>query len=64
MGCQKKIATQVLQRGADYLLSVKDNQPALAAAFETAFPMTQVVNFEGDAYEGVYKYFRPYELIG
>jgi predicted transposase YbfD/YdcC len=50
MGCQKKIATQVLQKGADYLLSVKGNQPALADAFEAAFPMAKVVNFEGDAY--------------
>ena len=50
MGCQKKIATQVLQKGADYLQSVKENQPALADVFEAAFPMTKVVNFEGDAY--------------
>jgi len=32
------------------LLSVKENQPALADAFEAAFPMPKVVNFEGDAY--------------
>ena len=50
MGCQKKIATQVLQKGADYLLSVKGNQPALAAAFETAFPITKVASFSGDSY--------------
>ncbi len=50
MGCQKKIATQILQQDADYLLSVKENQPALAGAFEAAFPMTKVVDFEGDAY--------------
>ncbi|WP_280551814.1 ISAs1 family transposase [Halomonas sp. 25-S5] len=50
MGYQKKIATQVLQKGADYLLSVKDNQPALADAFEAAFPMAKIVNFEWDAY--------------
>ena len=50
MGCQKKIATQVLQKGADYLLSVKDNQPALADAFEAAFPMAKVASLEGDAY--------------
>ena len=50
MGCQKKIATQLLQKGADYLLSVKDNQPALADAFEAAFPMAKVASFEGDAY--------------
>ncbi|MCK2183037.1 ISAs1 family transposase [Halomonas sp. YJPS3-2] len=50
MGCQKKIATQVLQKGADYLLSVKESQPALAEEFEAAFPMAKVVNFDGDAY--------------
>ncbi|TDX32174.1 putative transposase YbfD/YdcC [Modicisalibacter xianhensis] len=50
MGCQKKIATQVVQQAADYLLSVKENQPALADAFEAAFPMAKVVSFEGDSY--------------
>jgi len=29
MGCQTKIAATILERGADYLLAVKDNQPAL-----------------------------------
>jgi predicted transposase YbfD/YdcC len=29
MGCQTKIAATILDRGADYLLAVKDNQPAL-----------------------------------
>lgn len=33
MGWQKKIATQVLTQGAEYPLSVKENQPALAGAF-------------------------------
>ena len=28
-GCQTKIAATILERGADYLLAVKDNQPAL-----------------------------------
>jgi len=51
MGCHKNIASQVLQKGADYLLSVgEENQPALADAFEAAFLMATVVNFEGDAY--------------
>ena len=30
MGCQTKIAATILERGADYLLAVKDNQPALS----------------------------------
>ena len=29
MGCQTKIAATILDRGANYLLAVKDNQPAL-----------------------------------
>ena len=39
MGCQKKIAASVLHKGADYLLSVKDNQPKLVKASEQAFPV-------------------------
>jgi len=31
-------------------LSVKDNQPKLAKAFEQAFPASGLVHFEGDAY--------------
>src|SRR6266852_5368467 len=29
IGCQKKIATAIRQRGADYLLALKENQPTL-----------------------------------
>jgi predicted transposase YbfD/YdcC len=29
MGCQKTIASKILEKEADYLLSVKDNQPIL-----------------------------------
>ena len=50
MGCQKKIAASVLHKGADYLLSVEDNQPKLVKAFEQVFPMSGLINFEGDAY--------------
>jgi len=45
MGCQKKIAASVLHKGADYLLSVKDNQPKLVKAFEQAFPVSELVHF-------------------
>ncbi len=37
MGCQTKIAAAVLDRGADYLLAVKDNQPALNDDIERYF---------------------------
>jgi len=50
MGCQKKIAASVLHKGANYLLSVKDNQPKLVKAFKQAFPVSELVHFEGDAY--------------
>jgi len=50
MGCQKKIAANVLHKGADYLLAVKDNQPKLMNAFEQAFPMSELISFKGDSY--------------
>ena len=31
MGCQKAIAAQIIAKGADYVLAVKDNQPTLHA---------------------------------
>ncbi len=37
MGCQHNIATQIVQGGADYVLTVKDNQPGLAEAIRLWF---------------------------
>lgn len=37
MGCQTKIARKILDRGADYLLAVKDNWPNLHAEIARAF---------------------------
>jgi len=37
IGCQKAIARTIRQRGADYLLAVKDNQPALRQDIELFF---------------------------
>lgn len=37
MGCQKDIAAKVVDRGADYMLGVKDNQPTLAATISGIF---------------------------
>lgn len=37
MGCQKEIATKILESNADYMLAVKDNQPTLAAAITGTF---------------------------
>ncbi|WP_152527079.1 ISAs1 family transposase, partial [Halomonas sp. PBN3] len=55
MGCQTKIAHQVRQKGADYLLAVKENQPKLADAFEAAFPMKVIANYVGDSFTTVEK---------
>lgn len=37
MGCQRAIASTIRERGADYVLALKDNQPTLSAAVETWF---------------------------
>ncbi len=50
MGCQKEIAAKVVEREADYLLMVKNNQPALAAAVEGCFEAAGRAGFEGAAH--------------
>ena len=37
MGCQKDIAAKIIEKGGDYLLAVKGNQPTLLTGIETAF---------------------------
>ena len=37
MGCQKEIASKIVDRGADYMLAVKDNQPTLSATISAIF---------------------------
>jgi predicted transposase YbfD/YdcC len=37
MGCQKEIARKIIERGGQYLLALKDNQPTLHAAVEAEF---------------------------
>jgi predicted transposase YbfD/YdcC len=37
MGCQKKIAEKIIQKEADYIMGLKDNQEALSLAAFTAF---------------------------
>lgn len=37
MGCQKKIAKQIIDQGANYVLSLKNNQPALYKDIESIF---------------------------
>lgn len=37
MGCQKEIATKIVESKADYMLAVKDNQPTLASTITGIF---------------------------
>ena len=37
MGCQRGIAAKIIEKGGDYLLAVKGNQPTLLAKVEAAF---------------------------
>lgn len=38
MGCQRVIVQKILDKQADYIIAVKDNQPSLAQAIESMFP--------------------------
>lgn len=48
MGCQTKIAQKILDRGGDYLLAVKDNQPSLHDEIQRHFddPAVRTTPFE------------------
>ena len=53
MGCQKKIAEQIIQQGGDYVLSLKGNQGSLQGDVSTYFtsalsPEVAVVTIDGD----------------
>lgn len=41
MGCQKKIAEQIIEKKANYVLTVKDNQKELRGDIETVFSMVE-----------------------
>ncbi|MBW6492689.1 MAG: ISAs1 family transposase [Lentimicrobium sp.] len=42
MGCQKSIVKQIVKKQADYVLSVKDNQPELLEEITDSFKMLQI----------------------
>jgi predicted transposase YbfD/YdcC len=46
MGCQKEIASEIVDRGADYLLTVKDNQPTLAEDVKLTFEESSAEQLE------------------
>ena len=47
MGCQTKIAEQIVAQGADYVLALKGNQSTLAAEVEEAFIDADVRDYAG-----------------
>jgi len=46
MGCQKVIATQIIERKADYILSLKDNQPTLAENVRNIFDLAEKTQYK------------------
>ena len=58
MGCQKKIARQIVKQGADYVLAVKKNQPRLWEDIVETFEYGERTGFstiEHDSFETVNK---------
>lgn len=51
MGCQKAIASDIVERGGDYVLTVKENQPTLLADIQNAIDKAQATDFEGIVHE-------------
>lgn len=51
MGCQKEIARQIIDQGADYVLALKDNQPSLLKAVERAFAETKEEELRGPGFD-------------
>lgn len=49
MGCQKSIVNQIVERGGDFLIGLKGNQPTLANEVEAQFQQWLSCNFSGAA---------------
>ena len=50
MGCQKEIAAKIVDRGGDYLLAVKENQPHLYEDIDARFTEALETDFAGLSY--------------
>jgi len=44
MGCQRRIVDTIVERGGNYVIGVKDNQPSLRAEVEAAFATSEIAN--------------------
>jgi predicted transposase YbfD/YdcC len=51
MGCQTAIAQTIIDQGADYVLALKGNQPALEQAVQALFADAQARGFRGLAHD-------------
>ena len=51
MGCQKNIANEIIDKGADYILALKGNQGKLFDATKNFFSKAEERNFEGISHE-------------
>jgi predicted transposase YbfD/YdcC len=47
MGCQKQIAENIVKKGGEYVLAVKDNQPTLRQGVNTAFDRGETEGWSG-----------------
>jgi predicted transposase YbfD/YdcC len=46
MGCQREIAAAIIDRGADYVLALKDNQPSLLEDVQWLFEQAESMQFQ------------------
>jgi len=51
MGCQKKIAEQIIDQGGDYVLGLKGNQGNLLSAVEQVFTKVEKTGLEGSPFD-------------
>ena len=56
MGCQKKIANKIIDKKADYILAVKDNQSSLHQEIINFFSRHKALQYKGQGFE-----FKQYE---
>lgn len=64
MGCQKEIAATIKNKGADYVLSLKSNQPKLCASVKNAFDLGDITTYEGMHYLKKIEKIRGYKNRG
>ena len=48
IGCQRKIAQQIIEQGGDYLLAVKDNQPGLSSQIQKVLAGSTAQSFPAE----------------